>query len=159
VTTGPFLDFRGKEARPGYVIEAGEVEFTIELASAMPVDQVEVLVNGKVLFEDEGLSSPGKKTYSGRVSLPAGGWIAARARGGATVWPSIDSYPFAHTGPIWIGNVGSLDLEAARASARELLAWLDVADKRLEEGYEGSAIPALKERFAEARHKLEALSR
>jgi hypothetical protein len=48
---------------------------------------------------------------------------------------------------------------AARASARELLAWLDVADKRLVEGYEGSAIPAPKERFAEARHKLEALSR
>jgi hypothetical protein len=53
VTTGPFLDFRGKEARPGDVIEAGEVEFTIELASAMPVDQVEVLVNGKAVFEDE----------------------------------------------------------------------------------------------------------
>jgi len=29
-------------------------------------------------------------------------------RGGATVWPSMDSYPFAHTGPIWIGSVGSL---------------------------------------------------
>jgi TolB protein len=54
---------------------------------------------------------------SGRVSLPADGWIAARARGGATVWPSIDSYPFAHTGPIWIGSVGSLDPEGSRLRA------------------------------------------
>jgi TolB protein len=72
---------------------------------------------------------------------------------------SMDSYPFAHTGPIWIGRVGSLDPEAARASARDLLAWLDVADKRLEEGYEGSAIPTLEARFAGARRKLESLSR
>ena len=159
VTTGPFLDFRVKESRPGDAIEPGDAEFSIQLASAAPVERVEVLVNGKVVFENEGLTSSGKKTYSGRLTLPAGGWIAARARGGATVWPSMDSYPFAHTGPIWIGSVGSFDPEAARASARELLAWLDVADKRLAEGYEGSPIPALVERFAEARRKLEALSR
>ena len=61
--------------------------------------------------------------------------------------------------PVRSGNVGSLDPEAARASARELLAGLDVADERLAEGYEGSAIPALEERFAEARRKLEAPSR
>ena len=108
VTTGPFLDFRVKDAGPGDVIEAGDAAFSIELASALPVERVEVLVNGKVVFEDEGLTAPGKKSYSGRVSLPAGGWIAARVRGGATVWPSMDSYPFAHTGPIWIGSVGSL---------------------------------------------------
>jgi hypothetical protein len=55
--------------------------------------------------------------------------------------------------------VGSVDLEAARASARELLACLDVADKRLAEEYEGSAIRAREERFKQARRKLEALSR
>jgi TolB protein len=159
VTTGPFLDFEVERARPGAVIEAGEREFEIRLASAVPVERVEVLVNGSVVFEEEGLRAPGKKTYSGRVSLPAGGWIAARARGGATDWPSMDSYPFAHTAPLWIGRIGSLDPETARASARELLAWLDVADKRLVAGYEGSPIPALKERFAGARRKLEELTR
>ena len=71
----------------------------------------------------------------------------------------MDSYPFAHTAPLWIGRVGSIEPEAARASARDLLAWLEVADKRLDEGYEGSPIPNLKERFAEARRKLEGLSR
>ena len=49
--------------------------------------------------------------------------------------------------------------EAACVSARELLAWLDVAGKKLAKGYQGSAIPILEERFAEARRKLEALSR
>jgi len=102
VTTGPFLDFRVEGAGPGEVVESGDAEFSIELASAVPVERVEVLVNGKVVFDDEGLSSSGKKTYSGRVSLPGGGWIAARARGGATVWPSMDSYAFAHTAALWI---------------------------------------------------------
>ncbi len=158
VTTGPFLDFRVDGFAPGEVVDAGDRELEIRLASAVPVERVEVLVNGEVVFEDEGLTSPGKKSYSGRVTLPAGGWIAARARGGATRWPAMDSYPFAHTAPLWIGRVGSTDPDAARASARELLAWLDVAEKRLQEGYEGSEIPRLRERFAESRRKLQKIN-
>lgn len=159
VTTGPFLDFQVEGMGPGEALNVREAQFSIHFASAVPVDRVEVLVNGKVVFEEAGLTSPGKKNYSGRVWLPAGGWIAARARGGPSVWPSMDSYPFAHTAPLWMGKVGSIDPHSARASARELLAWLDVADKRLAEGYGDATIPALQERFAEARRKLEALSR
>jgi hypothetical protein len=41
----------------------------------------------------------------------------------------------------------------------ELLAWMDLASKRLDEGYRGAPIPKLKEGFAEARRKLLALAR
>jgi TolB protein len=92
------------------------------------------------------------------VKAPAGGWIAARAHGGAVQWPAMDSYPFAHTGPAWFGRVGSTDREASRVAARELLQWMDVADKRLAEGFAGAEIPKLKGRFAEARRRLEAIA-
>jgi hypothetical protein len=70
----------------------------------------------------------------------------------------MDSYPFAHTGAVWVNEVGSRESEAARRSARELLAWMTVAEARLEEGFKGAAIPALRERFSEARRKLEGLA-
>jgi hypothetical protein len=119
---------------------------------------VEVLVNGVVVWNDKGLSAPGTRTWSGRIKAPGGGWIAARVRGGAVQWPAMDSYPFAHTAPAWFGSVGSTDRQAARGAAAELLKWMDVADKRLDEGFAGAQIPKLKARFADARRRLEAIA-
>ncbi len=161
VTTGPFLDFEVSGAGPGEVISGaagGRALFHITLISAVPVETVEVLMNGKVVWKDDGLVAPGRKVYSGQVPVPAGGWIAARAHGGEALWPVMDSYPFAHTGAVWVNEVGSREEEALRRSARELLAWMAIAEARLEEGFEGAAIPALRERFSEARRKLEALA-
>ena len=84
--------------------------------------------------------------------------MAARVRGGAVQWPAMDSYPFAHTAALWFARVGSTDPEAARTAARDLLAWMDVADARLAEGYAGAEIPVLRERFASARRMLETLA-
>jgi TolB protein len=66
-----------------------------------------------------------------------------------------DSYPFAHTAPIWLGRVGSRDPAAARASAQDLLRWMDVAEKRLNDNYPAPAGANLKARFAEARERLQ----
>ncbi|HJS74562.1 MAG TPA: hypothetical protein VJ921_09755, partial [Vicinamibacteria bacterium] len=82
--------------------------------------------------------------------------IAARAHGGEPVWPVMDSYPYAHTGAVWVNAVGSREEEAARRSARELLAWMAVAEARLIEGFGSAEIPELRARFSEARRKLEA---
>jgi hypothetical protein len=47
VTTGPMLDFRVRDARPGDVLpRGGAAPFTLELHTAQPVERVEVLVNG-----------------------------------------------------------------------------------------------------------------
>jgi TolB protein len=162
VTTGPFLDFEVGGSGPGEILSGAagsHADFRLTAISAVPVETVEVLVNGKVVWKDGGLTAPGKRVYSGRVPVPAGGWIAARAHGGEAVWPVMDSYPFAHTGAVWMNEVGSREEEAARRSARELLQWMAVAEARLVEGFGGAAIPALRERFSEARGKLEALAR
>jgi TolB protein len=125
------------------------------VASPFAVETVEVLVNGKVVWTSDGLSEPGKKTYEGSIEVPKGGWVAARAHGGTEQWPGGNGYPFAHTSPVWLHSRGSTDPEAASQAARDLLRALDVADKRLGEGYGDAPIPRNRARFSEARQMLE----
>ena len=161
VTTGPLLQFAVQGAEPGGIIQAksgGDVTWELTARSPLAFDTAEVLVNGVVAWSEKGLQAPGKRTWSGRIKAPAGGWIAARVRGGKVQWPAMDSYPFAHTAPVWFGTVGRTDREAARGAARELLRWLDVAEKQLVEGFSGAEIPQLRARFALARTKLEAIA-
>ena len=159
VTNGPFLDLRVGGVRPGGVVDSGPVAWSLEVATATEVDTVEILVNGRVVATHSGIELPGRRTYSGDVVLPTGGWIAARARGGATRWPSMDTEPFAHTAPVWIGERGSVDPVAQREAARELRDVLVAARGRLRAGYLGTPIPRLEARFEEAFARLsEALS-
>jgi TolB protein len=161
VSTGPLLVFTAQGTGPGGAIQtsaAAEVPWELTVASPVAFERVEVLVNGVVAWSDQGLTAPGRKTWNGRIKAPAGGWIAARVHGGPVEWPVMDSYPFAHTGPVWFGRVGSTDTSAARIAAKELLQWLDVADTRLAGRYGAADIPKLKARFAEARTKLAAIA-
>ncbi|MEX0842751.1 MAG: CehA/McbA family metallohydrolase, partial [Gemmatimonadota bacterium] len=166
VTTGPYLDFHlvgegGGVVRPGEALAAsGEgaesrpdegdrqagaagriVEWRIDLRSPTAVERVEILVNGEVVHTEEGPAQAGAREYEGRIEIPEGGWVAARAWGGEVEWPLMDSYPFAHSGAVWIGTRGSVDPVAADRAARELLAALEVAEARLRAGYEGVDIP------------------
>jgi TolB protein len=161
VTNGPLLQFTAQKIEPGGIVQAAagsEVAWELSVASPLAFETVEVLVNGVVAWSEKGLAAPGKRTWNGHVKAPSGGWIAARVRGGTVEWPSMDSYPFAHTAPAWFNRVGSTDGAIARGAARELLQWMDVADKRLAEGFAGADIPKLKARFADARRRLETIA-
>ena len=70
----------------------------------------------------------------------------------------MDTEPFAHTAPVWIGERGSVDPVTQREAATELLEVLIVARGRLRVGYAGTSIPRLEARFDEAVARLEALS-
>ena len=83
--------------------------------------------------------------------------IAATAVGGKTYWPMMDSYPFAHTAPIWIGSKGSTETESRKKAAKELLSILEVSEQRLQEGYFDIPIPRLKIHFKKARKRLNEL--
>ncbi|WP_420447737.1 CehA/McbA family metallohydrolase [Candidatus Palauibacter sp.] len=158
VTNGPFLDFSVGGTGPGGVVAAGEVSWSLGVATATEVERVEVLVNGEVAWSGESLDGPGSRRFDGELRLPEGGWVAARAVGGPARWPMMANYPFAHTAPVWIGGVGSSDPAARREAAAELLAILDVARARLVVGYGGAEIPNLLGRFDAARERLEALA-
>ncbi len=154
VTNGPLMKFsvNGKEA--GDVVSGQSVDWKIEAFSPNAVEKVEIIVNGKVAWSGTGFN--GKQTFSGKINAPNGGWIAARIYGGTTKPPFTDSYPFAHSAPIWFNKIGSSDATSAKTSAQDLLRWMDVAEKSMNQAYEGAAVENLRKRFADARKILEA---
>jgi TolB protein len=156
VTTGPMLDVRIDGVAPGDVVSGGRsARFNLDLASAVPVETVEVLVNGVVAWSSAGLERSGSRSYEGSIELPEAGWVAVRAHGGETMWPAADSYSFAHTSPVWIGHVGSTDPDASRRSAEELMPLVDAAEARLRATYGDVPIPRILADFEAARAKLE----
>ena len=74
VTTGPLLQFSVGNAAPGDVIKAarGDLPWTLTVASAMPFEHVEVLVNGEVAWTGPGMDKPGAQTERGSYSPPIG---------------------------------------------------------------------------------------
>ncbi len=156
---GPGGEEPGSGIGPGGVISPGIVTWTLAVATATAVDTVDIIVNGRVVASRPAMASPGQRTLTGEVELPKGGWIAARARGGSTRWPSMDTSPYAHTAPIWIGARGSTDPAARRESAAELREILTASVARLRVGYSGVEIPRLEAQFAAAMARLDSLAR
>lgn len=156
VTNGPQLVFEVAGQGPGGVIPdtGGRVRWTLEGYSPVNAEKVEIFVNGKVVWEKRWNDGPGEVQHSGSLRLPEGGWITARISGGESVWPMMDSYPFAETSPVWIGSKGSTDPEARRAAAGKLLGVLEVSYERLKAGYGDHPIPQLEAQFARARSRL-----
>ncbi len=158
VTNGPMMKFTAKGKESGEVMAAANgqsIEWKIEAFSAIPVEKVEIIVNGKVAWSGKGFSG-GKQTFTGKINAPSGGWIAARIYGGETKPPFTDSYPFAHSAPVWFNKIGSFDAASAKNSAQDLLRWMNVAEKTMNRGYEGAGVENLRKRFADARRILEA---
>ena len=156
-SSGPILEFKVGDARPGDALAAGgRASFELDLHSAVPVERVELLVNGDVVWSSEGVNAPGSRSFEGAIDLPQGGWIAARAHGGETVWPAMDSYPFAHTSPVWIGAIGSTNRAARQRAARDLVLLLDSAERRIVTAYGAREnAPRILATIAAARRKLE----
>lgn len=156
VTTGPLLEFRVEGARPGEATgQGGEAAWTLTLAHTGPVGQVDLLVNGETVETVQGLDGAGVRELSGVLTLPAGGWVAARAHGGEESWPGMNGSVFAQTSPVWIGGVGSHDPAAANAAARDLLRALDLSEAEVRERYGDVPVPRILERFTLARERLQ----
>lgn len=156
VTTGPLLEFRVEGARPGEATgQGGEASWTLTLAHTGPVAQVDLLVNGETVETVPGLDGAGVRELSGVLTLPAGGWVAARAHGGEESWPGMNGSVFAQTSPVWIGEVGSHDPAAAEAAARDLLRALDFSEAEVRERYGDVPVPRILERFTLARARLQ----
>lgn len=156
VTNGPALLLKLEDkAQPGDLVKSGSNTFRLKVISALAVDNVELVINGEVVWSGGNIAAGESKTFEGTIDLPEGGWIAARAHGGVTSWPSMDSYPFAHTSPIWINQVGSTDKPAKQKASRELRIALNQIEERARLAYEGDNISRLLERIDNARNILE----
>jgi len=155
VTTGPALVFTMNDTvRPGETIESGEQTWQATLASTSEVDVLEIIVNGQVAARLDGVAAGNTSTYNGTVTLPQGGWIAARAYASSRsddAWPTMHARPFAHSSPIWIDAVGSTDQQARSESAADLIRAIDAAESEAREAYGDVPTPRLQARFDEAR--------
>lgn len=108
-TTGPllFLDVEGRG--PGEEIALGTgaprtLNTRVELHSIVPVDSVEIIVNGRVVAAFA-TANPANETFVADVPVPEGGWVAARARGPSDIFIG-DSYAFAQTSPVYVVRNG-----------------------------------------------------
>ncbi len=159
LTTGPALLFSVGDARPGDVTGPGERPWEMALISSEPVDVVEIVVNGEVVEQLAGIRAGESRVYRGTVSLPANGWVAARAHGGGTGWPGMAVDQFAHSSPVWIAAVGSVDPAVASRAAQDLIKAIDFSVAEARAAYGETPTPRLDARFEAARGKLEALIR
>lgn len=156
VSNGPMLVFNVDDKEVGGIIqtERKKVKWTLAVHSPVPFEKVEIFVNGEVVWTQVGNDKPGSANYRGSVEVPAGGWITARASGGKTEWPLMDSYPFAETSPVWFNEIGSVDSLVAIDAAKDLLKVLTVSENRLKQGYGQNPIPNLLNHFDKAKQKL-----
>ncbi|MDP2875658.1 MAG: CehA/McbA family metallohydrolase [Holophaga sp.] len=155
VSSGPMLVFKVAGQEPGGALNlAKSAPWTLEVHSPVPVNKVEIMVNGQVVETLPGLETAGSRSYSGKVKLPSGGWIAARVHDERSTWPVQNSRTFAHAAPVWIGSTGSTEPTARKVAAQDLLRLLDVSRTRLDETYAPAPIPNIKADFDAARAKL-----
>jgi hypothetical protein len=132
LTNGPMLSFTLNGQDPGAVIDLTSldqpVHIAAELRSLVPVDTLEVVLNGEVYHQAEPLGSPAFASIHVDAKLPAAGWLAARCSGPRVDPENKGSLCFgAHTGPIYI-EVGG---RPPPANSKSLAALLERLDKML----------------------------
>ncbi|MCI0432021.1 MAG: CehA/McbA family metallohydrolase [Gemmatimonadetes bacterium] len=108
-TTGPLLllDVAGHEPGDEIALASGapaQLDVRVELHSIVPVDTIEIIVNGRVALAFAP-ADPAHAVFTASVSVPEGGWIAARARGPSSRYVA-DSYAFAQTSPVYVVRGG-----------------------------------------------------
>ena len=157
VSNGPMMEFLVDEKEPGEVIPLGpkSTKWTLKIHSAVSFQNVEIFVNGQVVWAKEVNGKPGTHSYKGSLKIPEGGWVTARVYGGEVKWPFMDSYPFAETSPVWFGSIGSTDRSVSKQAATKLLKVLLESRKTLVQGYGDSPIPNLLQHFDKAQNRLE----
>lgn len=114
-----------------------------------------------VVHEGKGVAAGRTEIYQGTVNLPVGGWVAARAYASeplADAWPTMAKRSFAHSSPVWISKVGSVDPTAQAAAAADLLRAIDAAEQRARAAYGEVETPKMQARFDAARVRLSSLT-
>lgn len=126
-TNGPLLGFTvdGHPLGDELHLPAGgkDVAARVTLRSNVPVDHLEIVGNGRVVLE---VPLSGTRTSADTmVRLPASrsGWWVLRARSERAIYPVLDLYPYATTGPIYV-TVGGKPARSPEDAAY-FLRWID----------------------------------
>ncbi|MEO7648895.1 MAG: CehA/McbA family metallohydrolase, partial [Bryobacteraceae bacterium] len=146
-SNGPAISLKVDDKQPGDEIRmdaARDVTVQANVTSQVPLDTVDVLVNGRTVY-----SVPGGKTsidFTHRVKIEGSAWIALRALGPRHRLVLNDTMAFAHTSPVYVAVAGRpLRVQDDIRFYRE---WVERLIARTEKGG----------RFATPEHKAEVLA-
>lgn len=126
-SNGPLVALTVNGEHPGGEIALSgsdrEVSFSGMLRSALPVDHLELVLNGAVIETFD--TGPDKRTtdVSGSVTVEESGWLLLRAWSDDANPLLLDMYPYATTSPIYVSVDGKSPTSAD--DAEYFLSWLD----------------------------------
>jgi len=122
-TNGPILGLEVNGLAPGAEIGPGTLSYAGYLRSAVPVDHLELVLNGRVLREFE-LSDDGRKAdIGGELRVDEGGWLLLRAWSDEAHAQLFDVYPYATTSPVYVSNGGAR--HCVPEAAQYFVAWIE----------------------------------
>jgi hypothetical protein len=135
MTSGPLLFFQVDGHTPGGEItlnsSGATVEVQVEMKSIVPVNYLQVVLNGKIVASRESQEGTREMTLKEKVRVAGPGWLAARCSSRRTTvtgqWPM---QVCAHTSPVYFRVPGE-DLFSAPAASYMLtliegsLIWVD----------------------------------
>ena len=126
-TNGPLLGFSlGDQPIGGEVqLAAGthQVRFKAWLRSIIPVDQLEIICDGKLARELKLNDRRDSVDEEGTLPISSTGWCLLRASTDKGVYPVLDQYAYATTSPIYITVAGSKPQPSD--DAVYFVAWID----------------------------------
>ena len=126
-TNGPLLGMTvdGKDLGEEISLPAGgrDVSVNVRLRSNVPVDHLELVLNGQVIRQVPLDRDRRSATATVRVPVERSGWLLLRARGDKAAYPTLDIFPYATTSPIYL-TVGSQPARSPE-DARFFMAWID----------------------------------
>lgn len=106
VTNGPLLRFTFNGADPGqeFMVSQGSFEMEIEglAKSIVPMEAVEIVVNGSVVRRIEAGEDPYMIPVKETLILGKSSWVAVRTIGPGHRWVTNDQDVYAHTSPVYV---------------------------------------------------------
>ena len=127
VSSGPLIDFTVDGRGPGEEVDLdrpGEVQVRGRVWSVVPMERVELVVDGDVVRAWELTGDRKSLDIDDALSMGASGWIHLRVEGAPEDrWPLDTSYPQAFTNPVWV-TVAGRPIRSADA-ADYALRWID----------------------------------
>jgi hypothetical protein len=123
VSNGPLLGLLVDGKKPGDTVVAASSmnHYQVALRSIVPVDHLELVVNGEVVKAFELGGDRTSFDGDGTAMLPPGGWVLLRAWNDDAHPDILDLYPYATTNPVWTEGEAVPD----PADAAYFVAWLD----------------------------------
>ncbi|NQV87556.1 MAG: CehA/McbA family metallohydrolase, partial [Woeseiaceae bacterium] len=126
-TNGPLLVLKVDDQWPGGEIHLPDKKQTVSysgfLRSAVPVDHLELVQNGKVVESFDLTDGQTSAAVSGSVTVEDSGWLLLRAWSDAAHPKIFDVYPYATTSPVYLTVKGKPP--RSEEDADYFLTWID----------------------------------